>query len=230
MADLCSIVENSETPCCMAEGDVTLPTICLNDLIPTGEPHEPPMGFEDGSLRLTWKHEIVERNDSPVPNDPRPRKYVLGESGRIFGPVAVVRVLTERGGNEPQHGGTVGFKRYIVPRNKRARLLIWLHQLNRASNETNFDYEPKSSEPQILIKGEDLLVETDRQLRGKYQTYKPNRQFGYEHPGFARHFRIAAWAIVDEHGSTITENDDAFGESFSDVNQDGYKIHVSFHD
>ena len=81
-----------------------------------------------------------------------------------------------------------------------------------------------------MIRGDNILIETDRQLRGNYHTYKSNRRFGYEHPGFARHFRIAAWAIVDDNGSVIKENDDTFGEAFSDFDQDGYKIYVSFHD
>ena len=231
MADLCSIIGNANNPCCMPEGDVTLPTICSNDVIPTEEPHEPPMGFEDGSLCLSWNHEIVERNDSPTTNDPRPRKYIVAEAGRRFGPIAVVRVLTERGSGSGATipAGTVGFTRYILPRDTGARLLIWLQQLTSNSNESNFAYEPKTTEPQIALMGGDFLLETDRQLYGKQQTYKTNRQCGYEHPGFARHFRIAAWQIVGANGLVVKENNAANGTPFADANQEAYKLYVSFH-
>ena len=229
MADLCSLSGSANNPCCMAEGDVTLPTICSNDVIPTSEPHEPPMGFDGGSLRLSWKYEIIERNDSPT-NDPRPRKYILADATKHFGPIAVVRVLTERGSGTTIPAGTIGFARYIVPPLTGGRLRIWLQQLTSNSNELNFAYEPLTIEPQIVLMGGNFLLETDRQLRGKYQTYKPNRQFGYEHPGFARNFRIAQWQIVDAGGVVVRENKLSTGAPFSDSNQDGFKLYVSFHD
>jgi hypothetical protein len=220
MADLCSIATRNN-PCCMAEEDVMLPTICLNDRLPSGlEPHEPPMGLEDGSLTVTWNKRLVLNDQSS--DDPRPFKYVAEDASP--GSVAVVRVQTE------QDDGHVLFTRYIIPASFGAQLLIWLQQLTVSSPADQPVFENKTNQPQILLRGNSLIVmETDKPFTA-FDTFKEHRPFGFQHPGYFRHFRIAAWAIVDSSGRIVNENNDPLGTPFSAIGQDGYHIYVSFHD
>jgi hypothetical protein len=221
MADLCNLA-TQDNPCCMAEENVLLPTICLNDRLPPGEgePHEPPMGFEDGSLTVTWNKRLVLNDQSP--DDPRPFKYEAEDASP--GSVAVVRVQTE------QDDGHVLFTRYIIPASFGAQLLIWLQQLTVSSPADKPVFEDKKIQPQILVSGNSLIVmETDKPLT-PFDTFKEHRPFGFHHAGYFRHFRIAAWAIVDFRGRLVTENNDPLGTPFSALGQDGYHIYVSFHD
>jgi hypothetical protein len=156
--------------------------------------------------------------------DSRPYKYVLVDSSANRGAIAVVKVLTE------QNGGRVSSKRYLLPKETKARVLIWLQQLTSASPPYPADYEDRASDAQVLVKGDNLLIETDRQLHASHATYKNSRRFGYEHPGYSRHFRIAAWAIINETGGLVMENNDPFGRSFTDSGEDAYQIYISFHD
>lgn len=206
--------------CFQPEQTVTVPLICLNDLDHTGEPHEPPIGFLGGSLYMSWDLQITE---SSFDSGPRPYKYVLVNSDVHKGDIAVVKVMTE--GND----GHATFRRYLLPRQTRARLLIWLHQLTNDSPPYPARYENKTSEPQILLKGSHLLIESDKRLQASYATYKNKRRFGIAHPGYDRHFRIAAWAIVTEGGELVTENNDPFGLPFTHTGGEGYQIYVSFH-
>lgn len=216
-------------PCKQPEPEVTLPTVCLNDLVHTEEPHEPPIGFEDGSLSITWDLNLIETILPPIPNDPRPFKYVLADSSVFRGPIAVARILTET------DSGTVCFVRYILPETSQARILIWLQQLASTSPTHPPVFEPKPTQAQLFLRGgnriggQSFLIETDRALSLSHETHKLHRRFGFEHPGFQRHFRIAAWAIVHPDGNCVHENNDPFGQAFRDSGQDGYKIYLSFH-
>jgi hypothetical protein len=207
----------------MDEADVTLPTICTNDVIPAPQTHEPPIGLTEGSLHLGWNYDIIESNVAAPSGDPRPFKYV--EAVRTRGPLAVARILTEN--DRGAH-----FKRYILPRNTQARILIWLQQLTATSTVSTFQYEPRTNEAQLVVRGGPFCIESQERLEASYATYKPNSRFGHRYPdrSFARHFRIAQWQIVDATGAVVREDGNPMGTPFMDMNQDGYHIYLSFHD
>jgi hypothetical protein len=208
-------------PCNEPPGGVTIPTICRNDLDEVSEPHEPPIGLEGGSLYMSWNLQIIESTTNQA--DPRPYKYVLADSSRRRGDVAVVKILTER------NDGQVSFARYLLPQATGAHVLIWLQKLISDPSEYPPRYENRPTDAQILIRGDNLFIETDRRLNAPYATYKLGRRHGYAHPGYERHFRIAAWAIVDETGHVVHENNDPFGRAFNDSGDDGYYLYIYFH-
>jgi hypothetical protein len=208
-------------PCDAPEGTVLLPTICRNDIDPIADPHEPPIGFGDGSLYMSWNLQLAESTQGAA-TDPRPYKYVLADQTRQRGHVAVVRILTEK------NNGRAGFARYILPISTEARVLIWLQQLQWGSPGYPAVYENQSSDAHILVRGNNLVIETDRRMQASLATYKNSRRYGYEHPGYDRHFRIAAWKIVDSHNQVVTDSN---GREFkSDPNDEGHYIYISFHD
>jgi hypothetical protein len=199
-----------------------MPTVDLCDSVVSFEPHEPPIGVESGSFSMSWNEEIIESNT--IQADPRPHKHTL-KVATAKGPVGIVRVITE------MVGGKVNYRRYLLPRVTGAQVQIWLEQLKVTSITSPFEFEGASAGPaQILIKGNPLLIETDRELRGPIENYKNGRHFGYEHPGFKRPFRIAAWAIVDDTGHVVYENNSPNLQAFKDSGQESYKIYISFHD
>ena len=206
------------------ESQVRLPTICRTDIDPAKDPHEPPIGFGDGSLYISWDLQLAEGTRGSGA-DPRPYKYVLDDSTTHRGDVAVVRILTEKS------NGRASFTRYILPRETAARVLIWLQQLTWNSLGFPAAYEDALNEAQILVKGNEPSIETDQPLQASLATYKNNRPFGYEHPGYDRHFRIAKWEIRDSSNNIVSENNDPSLRKFrSDDNDEGHYIYISFHD
>ncbi len=182
---------------------ITLPTIDLCDGVVALQPHEPPIDVDSGSYQMSWNNEIVE--SSTIQADPRPHKHTL-KVPSFKGPVAIVRVITE------EIDGTVTYKRYLLPRATGAQVQIWLEQLKETSTSFPFEFEGANAAfSQILIKGDPLLIETDRELHGPIENHKNGRHFQYEHPGFKRPFRIAAWAIVDATGHVVFENNSSTG-------------------
>jgi hypothetical protein len=206
------------------ESQVRLPTICRIDIDPAGDPHEPPIGFGDGSLYISWNLQLAEGTQGSAGN-PRPYQYILADQTKPRGDVAVVRILTEK------NNGRAGFTRYILPRTTEARVLIWLQQLTWNSPGFPAAYEGPSAEAQILVKGNYLSIETDRSLQASLATYKNNRRFGYEHPGYDRHFRIAKWEIRDLNNNIVNENNDPSLRKFrSEDDDEAHYIYISFHD
>jgi len=206
-----------------ALAQITTPTMDLCDSVVSIEPHEPPIGLGSGSCYMSWNEEIYE--SSTVQGDPRPHKHTLKQP-TAKGPVAIVRIITE------QDDGKVNFRRYLLPRDTGAQVQIFLEQLKVDSTSWPFEFEgvAGAAPAQILIKGDPLLIETDRELHGPVENYKNNRHFGYEHPGYKRSFRIAGWAIVDSTSHLVFENNSSTGLPFRDFGQDGYEIYISFHD
>jgi hypothetical protein len=202
---------------------IIVPTIDMCDSVVSIEPHEPPIGFDSGSCYMSWNEEIYE--SSTVQGDSRPHKHTL-KHPTAKGSVAIVRVITE------QDDGKVNFRRYLLPSDTGAQVHIWLEQLRVDSTSWPFVYEgvAGAAPAQILITGNPLLIETDRELHGPVENYKNNRHFGYEHPGYRRSFRIAGWAILDSSRHLVVENNSSTGQPFRDFGQDSYKIYISFHD
>lgn len=213
----------ADDPCNQDESAVTVPTICLCDFIEAKKPHEPPMGLDSGSFSISTDEALVEFLSPPNPSDPRPHKYRLQDSTIFRGPVAVLRVMTE------QSDGGAHFLRYLLPRDVGAQVMVWLQGFNAATPPALPDLDPLPAQPQVLIRGDNILVETDSALVAAY-TYKGGRPFGYSHPGYGGLFRIGAWAVVDTNGRIVTENNDPFGIPFRASGDDAYHIYVSFHD
>src|SRR5258708_7404950 len=125
---------------------IAVPEICNCDTEDPHEPHEPPMGLDGGSLFIHFPDNI--RQDRIAPGDPRPYKYVLRT--KVYGTVGFVRVITE------VNNGKLSFLKYSVPEAMGCQLQIWLHQLKETpSTGLPFEYEARTVEPQVLIKGRD---------------------------------------------------------------------------
>ncbi len=182
------------------------------------EPHEPPIGFYDGSLVL---------------NVPVSDRLVFSTSGAIrsfkatferanYTSIQEVRVLTR-----PQSGRPF-LVRYQLPPNPVYQLRIWLVQLDAGSGggALQNEYASPGADPQLILKATAPHIETEAQLVDAGYSHKASTPLKYEYPALARHFHIGKWQISDDEGVPV--QDVVSEELFQDQGHDSFEIFVSF--
>lgn len=141
--------------------------------------HIPPMTLTDGSLELETPLFSEEEHNQP---GNRPHKYKNNGFNHIY-KIRLWNITEETSyiSQTPELNG--GW-----------RLHIWLEQLRNGTYERVPSTVP--GEPQLVIKGTSLEIESDKELKDPRPTNLPDRPSKYDYPSYSdAHFRIAqVWA------------------------------------
>jgi hypothetical protein len=182
------------------------------------EPHEPPIGFYDGSLVLNVpvSDRLVFSNSGTV------RSFKAAFEKANYTSIQEVRVLTRPGAGRPF------LVRYQLPPNPVYQLRIWLVQLDAASGggALQNEYVSPGAEPQLILKATAPHLETEAKLVDAGYSHKASTPLRYDYPALARHFHIGKWQISDDEGVPV--QDVVTEELFQDQGHDSYEIFVSF--
>lgn len=184
------------------------------------QPHEPPIGFGDGSLVMDVPLSCRLRQLSDG-GAPRPFRYEF--TSARYTSIKEVRVLTR------PTSGFPFFMRYDLPANPDYQLRIWLVQLSASSGSEQNLFESPGTEAQLVLSATSPHVQTElRLIPGADDGYSHKRAvpLRYDYPALARHFHIGQWQITDSRGSVV--QDVVEEEPFSDSNNDSYQIFVTF--
>jgi hypothetical protein len=186
-------------------------------------PHEPPIGFEGGSLIIdvpkTNKIDVI----TTVPSDDRPHKHTLGSAN--YTGIQEVKVLTRIANGFPSY---TRYELPLVTGPSPYQLRIWLVQLKRDSGDLEDQYEAIASgaKPHLLLKPTSPQIETQHRLNQLGFSHKPHVPYRYEYPSFGKHFRIGQWQITDSAGTIVK---DEAGNRFEGKEFEQYNIYVSFY-
>ena len=205
------------------ESDTRVPTILPCDPPGGTSPHEPPIGFNGGSLIIDVPRSNMIEVITNVPGDDRPHKHTLGTAA--YTGIQEVKVLTRA------VNGIPSYARYLLPLTPVTtpfQLRLWLVQLRRDGGELENQYEPLAAgaRPHLLLKHTRPQIETQHRLNQLGFSHKHHVPYRYEYPRFGRHFRIGQWQITNEAGVVVT---DGAGNRFEGREHDSYDLYVSFY-
>jgi len=195
-------------------------------VVPEGleiEPHEPPIGVSNGSLRMECKSNMVKQT---VGSGHRPYSYKIPKYTGIY----LLQVLTER----EKYFTNFFYYLAFYP----CYLGLWLQKKAPAGSADPWIPKDTSGEPQVLftfVKTGQLIefvLEIDKEF-SYADSYKPSRPHRYEHPGYSgEHFRIAKWSLFYPTPANVITGIDGskFEEDLtlqgSDIN--GFQLAVTF--
>ncbi|MBV8855691.1 MAG: hypothetical protein JOZ02_01905 [Acidobacteria bacterium] len=181
--------------------------------------HEPPIGFNDGSLVIDLPRSAEISQVNNVSGDPRPFKHIFRATN--FTGIEEVRVLTRPRAARPF------FVIYQLPQASTFQLRLWLVQLKQQqATQDEDDYEATTMEPQLILRPTSPQIEAVVKLHDGGLSHKHSVPRRFDVPPFARHFHIGKWAITDAAGNVVT---DAGGHPFSGNGDDSYELFVSFY-
>ena len=217
-----AVSQKQKTDKSAPNGKVAKPTRVPCDEEGGISPHEPPIGFEGGSLII----DVPESNKidviTTVPGDDRPHKHKLGSV--TYTGIDEVKVLTRAANGVPFYAT---YQLPLVPVTSPYQLRIWLVQLKRDSGDMEDQYEAIASgaKPHLLLKHTSPQIETQHRLNQLGFSHKHNIPYRYEYPSFGKHFRIGQWQITDTAGVIVKDDD---GNRFEGKGHEQYSLYISF--
>jgi hypothetical protein len=184
-----------------------------------GDTHEPPVIIGNGSLFLELPARRNIKFQRQAPGDPRPFKYVTADGADPARSLETVNVLRQLKAGS----GSATLRMVSLVETDGCILKIWLQTVMSGGP---LDFKPFDPEPDFLIRGAPLLIESKVLLANEVHSHKNHCTHRYVHPGFRDpqtgldpDFRIGKWQIVKGDGTDVAlEADD-----------DGYMFFITFH-
>lgn len=210
---------------------------CPSPAGPQTEPHEPPIGFDNGSLVV----ECVEKMHREGSVATAPRKHLYDFESYSYGHMTRLEVITE-------YDFYYTYDCYQLkdtPRIEAPKLKIWLQRLKEPVSEGEYPWMEEdilpNKEPHVLLRYQPLeqfpsfegaVIESDKRFGDVKKGYKSQQTFKHNHKGYGRTFRIGRWMLVNGDRSATPLAGDCAGIKYirnKETNKDRRLELLGFH-
>jgi hypothetical protein len=210
---------------------------CPNSVGPQGEPHEPPIGFDSGSLVLECVEKMHREGSVAVP----PRKHLYDFKSYSYGHMVRLEIVSEYN----LYYTYDCYELKDVTGIEAPKLKIWLQRLKNLDDLGEGEYPwieddiLPNTEPHVLVRYRPLeeypsfegaVIESDKRFGDVKKGYKSEETFKHNHRGYGKRFRIGRWMLVNKDGTPLAG--DCAGIKYiqkTEANKEGKLELLGFH-